>query len=114
MYQNGRRVEGYLKDRHHKRVIKNKCANLWGYNDYNSFAMSDSFDKAKYWQCDGATEGKGIAKDISNARLRTQLRELANAILDVLDEEDYEDFDPTPRSPSYNRKVHDSWWDVWW
>ena len=113
MYQNGRRVEGYLKDRHHKRVVKNKCANLWGYNDYNSFAMSDSFDKAKYWQCDGATKGKGIAKDISNARLRTQLRELANAILDALDEEDYEDFDPTPRSPSYNRKVHDSWWDVW-
>jgi len=45
--------------------------------------------------------------------MRTQLRELANAILDALDEEEYEDFDPTPSSTSYNRKIHDSWWEVW-
>ena len=109
MYQNGKRIEGYLKDRQHKRIMKDKYAEVRGYNSYKNIPQEEAI---KYWHYNKWHMNTKFAKDITNSRMRTDLREMLNTIMDAI-EDVYEDIDPTPSSSSFHHKMHDSWWENW-
>lgn len=109
MYQNGKRIEGYLEKRLHKRKMKDRHAKKYAYGPKQQYTWTqllayhaDEPGALDYWR-----EYYLAKKECKNAASRR----IRNIIRAKIARGDYEDMD-LPQSAEY-RKYYDYQGEVW-
>ena len=131
MYENGRKVSRYHRQRKHKQRVKDHFASQYRYGAYTGMTYPEfcasltdeeleySYGPVRpipnaiqYWRVFYLTGPRQYAKDATNSVIRAHWREKLNDFY-RLDEEDWDDFDPEMEQHNGYQKHFDYAWTIW-